>query len=65
MGKKYMVVMTNGDSYTLSGLDFVRVQTAMQENKAVVQVTDTANNLELTLLVANISVAVERGGQNA
>lgn len=65
MGKKYMVIMTNGDTYNVSVGDFVRVKKAMEEEEKIVGVSDTVNNLELTLLVANISAAVEREARHA
>lgn len=65
MGKKYMVIMTNGDTYNVSVGDFVRVKKAMEEEEKTVGVSDTVNSLELTLLVANISAAVEREARHA
>lgn len=58
--KKFLVVMTNGDTYTVSADNFERTQEAMRKKETVVGVYDTVSNLKLTLLVANISAAVER-----
>ena len=57
--KKYLVVMTNGDAYNVSETDFEKVRGAMAVEDSIVEVIDRKNKLVLTLLVANISAAVE------
>ena len=63
--KKYLVVMTNGDAYTVNETDFEKTQNAMLAKDAVVRVFDTVSKLKLTLLVENISAAVEREVRHA
>lgn len=60
--KRYLVVMTNGDTYTVSDLGFNKVTKAMQEQAATVRVIDVVSSFWLTLQVANISATVERTG---
>lgn len=63
--KKYLVVMTNGDGYNVSESDFEKTQAAMKAKDAIVEVIDRTNKLKLTLLVENISAAVEREVRHA
>lgn len=65
MGKKYLVVMTNGDGYNVSRDDFEKTHSAMAQKDAIVEVFDITSNLKLTLLVENISAAVEREVRHA
>lgn len=58
--KKHLVIMTNGDAYNVSQKDFEKTQEAMREKHTIVEVFDNMNSLKLTLLVENISAAVER-----
>lgn len=65
MGKRYMVVMTNGDTYSLYEIDFERVRAAMRNKDVIIDVMDKTKKLKLTLQVENISSAVEQEVENA
>lgn len=63
--KRYLVVMTNGDAYKVSEFDFQQTRKAMWRKEPIVEVFDNANKLKLTLLVENISAAVEGEARHA